>query len=203
MILEKNLDTGTNIINPITLTLVGINLVAVLCLCLAQLSGLHGKEELKFIFLALIIPAVFVGIFALLVIGYLLIPAYNAKIEYNLNLSIGKTILCLITGAINFFIILFLLKIPVINVIALIFLVIFGVIGFSNLAKLLGDKIYSLSLETSNSFKSLITGIIILELLAVLPIFGQILFIVSFLIGFGAAIIALFVKKSTDLPVEN
>lgn len=194
---EKCLKHNINILKPISLSLVGIVIITIISLWLAGSLVAAGipKKDLAFIALTLCIPATFLGLIPLLIVSYIGFPNYNSKIEYYTNASLGKIVLCLLTGAINTTLTVVLLNIPVLNVIALIFFVIFTSLGLSIICKIVGDKVYLIAREDTTPFKSLITGILLLEMLLILPVLGQLLFAVCLLIGLGGAIIALFIKQ--------
>lgn len=200
MINNNEISGKYNILRPISMALVGLLTVTVISCWLGQVLVASGlpKEHLNFIFLAVFLPAVFLGIVALTSISYLLFPDYNDKIENYLSSSKKKVFLCLITGIVNTVLVVVLLNIKIIAIFVLIFFVVFTTVGFSNTCKIIGDKVYNISGEETTHFKSLITGVLFFEMLLVLPFIGQFFFVVALLISLGAAIIALFLKRVGD-----
>ncbi|MEW5818924.1 MAG: hypothetical protein AB1782_01920 [Cyanobacteriota bacterium] len=198
----KNIDNSnaTSILRSISMSIVGMVVILVVSCWIGQtlISAGTSKEELNIIFLAIFAPAILLGFVGLVIISYIPFPKYNEKIEYYINSSFGKVLLCLLTGAINIVLILILFQIPVIKILALAFFIIYVSIGLSNISKIIGDRIYLIANEETTPFRSLVTGIILLEILNLLPIVGQILFVVAILIGLGGTIIALFIKKSGE-----
>ena len=200
MIDKTSFNSTNSILRSISMAVIGILIVFIISCWLGQslVAAGYNKEELKLLAAAVFIPGMCLGLIGLLTIGYICFPNYNDKIENYATQSLGKVLLCLVTGVINTVLVLILFNIPIIRMVALIFFVIFGTIGLGNLTKIIGDKVYSISGEDTTPFKSLVTGIIFLIMIQLLPFLGQAIFVIVTCIGLGSAIIALFVKKTNE-----